>query len=62
MMDAEGLWNHIGKLREVTLAHVVIPLIGIFRGDKGSRHHLQAVVKDTASKLKFILWLERLDN
>ena len=40
MMDAEGLRNHIGKGREVPLDNVVIPMMGIFKEETGSRHHL----------------------
>ena len=40
MMDASGLWYHIGKVREGPLAHVVIPTMGIFKGENGRRHHL----------------------
>ena len=39
MMDASLLHNHIGKGREGPLAHVVIPLVGRFKGETGSRHH-----------------------
>ena len=52
MMDAAGLRQHIGKVREGNLAYVVIPLICRFKGDTGRRHHLNDVVNDTASKLK----------
>ena len=52
MMDATKLRNHIGKGREGTLAHVVIPLMGIFKGDTGTIHQLQSIVKNIASKLK----------
>ena len=40
---------------------MVIPLMGRFKGGTGSRHHLQAVVKDAASKLKVGWWMERLN-
>ena len=32
MMDTSGFCRHIGKLREGSLAHLVIPLIVIFKG------------------------------
>ena len=44
MMDAEGLRCCIGKGRERPLAHVVIQLMGRFKGETGSRNHLQAVL------------------
>ena len=43
--------HHIGKRREETLAHAVIPLMGIFKEDTGGRHHVQSVVNKTDSKL-----------
>ena len=61
-MDAAGLWHHIGKGREVPLAHVVIPLMGIFKGETGSRHHLHAVVNKTSSELKLRWWMERFHD
>ena len=36
MMDAPGLQHHIGKAREAPLVHVVIPLMGIFKGKLGA--------------------------
>ena len=62
MMGAAVLRHHIRKGREGPLAHVVIPLVGRFKGGTGSRHHLQAVVNETASKLKVEWWLERLNG
>ena len=62
MMYAEGLRRHIGKVREGPLAYVVVPLMGRFKEETGSRHHLQAVVNETASKLKVGQWLDRLNN
>ena len=62
MIDASGLLHHIGKGKERPLAHMVIPLMVRFKGGTGSRHHLQAFVKKTASKLKVRWWLERLNN
>ena len=31
-MDVAGLWHHVGKGRERTLDHVVIPLMVRFKG------------------------------
>ena len=47
MMDAARLWNHIGKGREGTLSHVLVPMMGKFKGETGSRHQIQDVVNDT---------------
>ena len=62
MMDAAGLRNHIGKGREVSLAHVVIPRTGRFKGGTGSRHHLQAIVNEKDSKLNFRWLVDRLND
>ena len=62
MMDASGFLHHIGKVREEPLYHAVIPMMGKFKGKTGIRHHLQAVVNETASKLKVMWWIERLNN
>ena len=53
---------NFGKEREVPPAHVVIPLMGKFKGETGISHNLHAVVNETASKLKVRWWLERLNN
>ena len=54
LMDASVLWHHVGKVREGPLSHVVIPLMVRFKGETGSRHHLQAVINKTDSKLNFM--------
>ena len=53
IMYEAGLRHHIGKGRkgkgrEGPLDHVVIPMMGRFKGETVSRHHLQAVVNKTA--------------
>ena len=60
MMDAVILRHHIGKRREGTLYYVVITLMGRFKGETGSRNHLQSVANEIASKLKVKWWMERL--
>ena len=61
MMDAVGFWYHIGKGRGEPLYHVLIPLMGRFKGETGIRHHLQAVLNETSSKLKVRWWMERFN-
>ena len=61
MMDTSGFCRHIGKLREGSLAHLVIPLIVIFKGGNVRRHHLQAVVNNTYSRLNVRWWLDKLN-
>ena len=62
MINTAGLRHKIGKGREGPLDHVVIPLIGIFKGGAGIRHQLHVVVNNTSSKLKVRWRLERLNN
>ena len=38
MMNAALLWYHIGKGRWGPLSHLVIPLVGIFKGETIIRH------------------------
>ena len=47
-MYATQLRNKIGKGREGPLAHVVIPLMGRFKGETGIIHPLHAVINKTA--------------
>ena len=44
MMDSAVSRHHIGDGREGPLDHVVIPLMWRFKGETGSRNHLQAVL------------------
>ena len=47
MMDASGSWHHIEKVRKGPLAHVVMPLVGRFKGENGGRHHLVICIINT---------------
>ena len=52
MMDTSVFWNHIGKVRERTLACVIISIISRFKGGEyGSIHHPHAAVNNTDSEL-----------
>ena len=62
MMDEAGLQHHIQKGRKGPLDHLVICLMGMFKGETGRRQHLQAVANESASKLKVRWWLERLND
>ena len=52
IMYVAGLQHQIGKVIEGPLYRVLIPLMGRFKESTGIRVHLQAVVNETASKLK----------
>ena len=62
MGGAAVLQHHIGKGSGGPLSHVVITVMGRFKVETGIRHHLQSVVDETASKLKFRCWMERLND
>ena len=36
--------------------------MGRFKGENGSRHHLQSVINNTSSKLKVMWWLDKLND
>ena len=57
LMDVAGLCHHIGKVRKVTLYHVVIPLMVIFKGSTRIRNHLHDAFNDTTLKLKVRCWM-----
>ena len=57
MGGAAVLQHHIGKGSGGPLSHVVITVMGRFKVETGIRHHLQAVVKKTSSKVKVKWWL-----
>ena len=62
MVNVSGFRHYTGRVREENLDHVVIPVMGRFKGGTGSRHHLQAIVNKTASKFKVRWWMERLND
>ena len=51
-MDWSGLIHHIGKVMYGPIVHVLIMLLGIFKGGAGIQHYLQAAVNDIESRLK----------
>ena len=57
MMDAVGFQHNVGKLWEGPLAHVVIPLVGKFKGETKSIHNLQVVVNEIYSKINVMWWM-----
>lgn len=63
MVEAHGLYSHIhfGKNEtDPTLNHVVIPLLGRFKNEDGSRYHLMLSVDKTNSGIEVRKWVERL--
>ena len=61
MLDTARLLNHADKRREGPLDCVVISLMFILKGLVGIIHHLHAVVRNIASKLK-VRWCVKRYN
>lgn len=66
MVEAHGICSHIhfGKDEDQpSLNHVVIPLLGRFKNEEGSRYHLMLCASITSnSGFKVRLWVERLTD
>ncbi len=61
MVDLRGLIKHQQELLQMNqLDHVVVPLLGRFKGETNSRYHLIPLVSTTQSGLQVKLWIERL--
>eukprot|EP00957_Ditylum_brightwellii_P009939 749616-Ditylum_brightwellii.AAC.1 len=61
-MELNGLLQQRkdGKEEEAKLRHVVIPLLGEFKGRKGERWHLLLLADITASGFKLRTWTEQV--
>jgi len=57
LTDLQGLCKYLGELNG---DHVIIPLLGRFKGELHSRYHLSPLAAETSSGLKIGLWIERL--
>lgn len=60
LADAASLRRHIGKGRHGRLEHVIVPLLGRFKGETGEKYHLLALVNRTFSGLRVRWWVEQL--
>jgi hypothetical protein len=74
LLDLAGMWQYIKLGREgempqdpmktgVDLSrapHVIVTLIGEFKGKLGTKHHLIALANKTSSGIKLRWWLEQL--
>ena len=60
MVDAGGLINHLdyGRKESTHKEHIVVPLLGKFKGEDGSRLHLMVSVNTTRSGLEVRAWIE----
>ena len=61
MMDLFGLISHNRDGRnDPKTPHVVIPLLGGFKNEKGEKIHLMLLVNVTKSGSNVRMWIERL--
>jgi len=74
LLDLAGMWRYIEIGREGTMPedpmkiggdltkapHIIVTLIGQFKGELGTRHHLIALGSETSSGIKLRWWLEEL--
>ena len=62
MVEAHGLYSHndYGRNEEdPSLNHFVIPLLGRFKNEDGSRYHFMFCVERTNSGLEVRKWIDR---
>ena len=63
MIEAHGLYSHLhfgATESDPSLQHVVVPLLGRFKNEDGSRYHLMLCSSITASGFKIREWVEKL--
>ena len=53
-------WIEKGKGGGTVEGHVCLPLLGMFKGEKGEQKHVMVMVNESKSGLNFRLWIERL--
>lgn len=61
LTDLHGLRKYLGErsFREAP-DHVIIPLLGRYKGELTARYHLTPLAAETSSGLKVLRWVERL--
>jgi hypothetical protein len=60
LTDLHGLSKHQEETQRQNRDHVIIPLLGCFKGEQNSRYHLAPLASVTSSGLQIQVWLERL--
>jgi hypothetical protein len=74
MLDLNGLRKHIKLGKEGTLPkdpmkagtdlsqapHIIIPLLGEFKGELGYRYHLMSLASTTSLGIELRWWMEKL--
>ena len=61
MIERSDLINHNERGRnDKDIPHVVVPLLGQFKGETGDRSHLLLLVNETNSGIKIRKWVDRV--
>jgi len=60
LTDLGGLHKYLRETIELGRDHVIIPLLGRFKGELNSRYHLSPMAKITDSGINILRWVERL--
>jgi hypothetical protein len=60
LVDLHGLRKYLLQSPELAQDHVIVPLLGRFKGETGERYHLTPLASETSSGLKVKEWLKRL--
>jgi hypothetical protein len=60
LMDLHGLRKFMMETEQMGRDHVIIPLLGRFKGEQNSRYHLSPMACTTGSGLPIQLWIKRL--
>lgn len=61
LVDLHGLFKYSAELQHCgEEGYVIIPLLGRFKGESGSRYHLTPLAAKTQSGLEVKVWIERL--
>ncbi len=74
MLDLNGLRKHIELGKQGTIPkdpmkagtdlsqapHIIIPLLGEFKGELGFRYHLMSLASTTSSGIELQWWMEKL--
>jgi len=62
LTDLFGLIKHLDEGREDDIPHVIIPLLGRFKGERGEKYHLLPLSAITKSGLNPRRWVDRVAN
>jgi hypothetical protein len=60
MTDLHGLRKGMEETKRLGRDHIIIPLLGRFKGEQNTRYHLAPLAAETRSGLKVQRWVERL--